>query len=498
MEYQSKTYVYGHVFESLTAGLYPNKQEILREYVQNAYDAIIEARLNGITDSNLIRLQVDGNNLFIHDEGIGMDKEATEEYRYFGFSRKRMESNVGFRGIGKLAGLTIAKTMVVVTKRKGSPYCYTYKCEAGKMLDAVRDAKMNADNIPLDGLIEQYSSINEASDSIDKHYTSVQLYGIVDEDGYLTDPEQIADYLGMVAPVPFNSKKFQYESKIQEKMKEYLTNYQPVVIQVNGKPVYKPFIDELPLHDLKFIEIKGRTKPIAFCWYLTHREAKQIDASLPRGLVYRCKGFTVGNESLVRNTIFSAGRSGLAYWYAGEIHVLEPGIIPSSSRTDFEDTPLRQKFYEAATECIAKPLLASANKLSSKSAFKKEAAKADKKMREVTRKIDSKKLVKETTNKVVSELRDVKDRLLKKAASTKDPKLKQQAEEKARTIDQVTKTIKNGEGTLNIEDELRLFGDAKIVYQTIIKVASEWFSKNAPDELDSFIKAVHRAVERRG
>jgi len=34
-------YAYGHIIKTLAGGLYPNKFHVIREYIQNAFDAVI-------------------------------------------------------------------------------------------------------------------------------------------------------------------------------------------------------------------------------------------------------------------------------------------------------------------------------------------------------------------------------------------------------------------------------------------------------------------------
>lgn len=494
---ERKHFVYGHVFESLTAGLYPNRREILREYIQNAYDAIVAARDVGILDAQLIRVQTDGNNLYIHDEGIGMDAEVMEEYRYFGYSRKRIERDVGFRGIGKLAGLAVADTMVVVSKRKDSPYVYRYKCEARKMLEAVRKAKERGENIPLEDLIEEYSSINQSLGASDQHFTTVELYGIRDDEGHLTNAEQVMSYLANVAPVPFNHERFQHALAIQEKLKSYLPRYEPVQLLVNGKPVYKPYTDDAPLEDLHFIEVPGQVGPRAICWYLAHKHARQISPENPRGLAYRCKGFAVGDETLVRNTIFSAGRAGMVYWYAGEIHILDPGMIPSASRTEFEDAPGRQEFYAVAKEAIAKPLNNYANQRSNVSAFEKESAKAAATVKAVEKKLKNNTLAPEVKIGTIEQLESSKEKLITKVNSVRDPKKRDEALLTVQKIEAVTKALKKGDGVVNVKEQLGLADNEYNVYSIIMSQVTKWFNENDPIALEGFVASVHRALKRR-
>ncbi|MDF2524536.1 MAG: hypothetical protein K0R31_2177 [Clostridiales bacterium] len=495
MSEEERTYVYGHVFESLTVGLYPNKEEILREYIQNCYDAILEARKNGL-HAKKIQVQIDGKNLFIYDDGIGMDGEAIEEYRYFGYSKKRMDSNVGFRGIGKLAGLTVADTMVVVTKKAESKYYYQYTCQASKMIQAVRAAKQKGENIPLNQLIEQYSSIQKLPEDSSNHYTTVQLYGIKDEEGTLTNVKKVITYISQVAPVDFNKIAFKYASDIEAKLKEYIPTYQTVEIEVNGVSVLKPFTDDLPFEQLRLIVVmEKKHSPIAVAWFMSHEKAKQIPPDHPRGLVFRCKGFQVGDEKLVRNR-FSEGRSAIAYWFVGEIYILDPGVIPSSSRTDFEDNLSRRKLYFASEEQLIKLLNNIANQRSKESSLQKQVKNAEKIVQTTQKKLANRTIPLEAKRHTVQDLQKVKEQLISKAAQARDDVNKTQAEKIVQTINILTSSIKTGQGTFDVEKELGLKGQGKSVYTTIMREVISWFKDNSPANLDSVVEKIHKTIKK--
>jgi molecular chaperone HtpG len=88
-------YAYGFIMEVLTRGLYPDKLHVVREYVQNGFDAILELRKKGFGgDDTRIELKVSPPSLFIYDNGVGMDAQRMAEYRYVGYSRKLTAESV--------------------------------------------------------------------------------------------------------------------------------------------------------------------------------------------------------------------------------------------------------------------------------------------------------------------------------------------------------------------------------------------------------------------
>ena len=112
-------YAYGFIIEVLTSGLYPDVFHVIREYVQNSFDAIIAwRRMIGDSQAGNVQITIDAPSIFVFDDGTEMDRKKVREYRYVGYSNKSMESSVGFRGIGKLSGISIAEKLILTT----SPY----------------------------------------------------------------------------------------------------------------------------------------------------------------------------------------------------------------------------------------------------------------------------------------------------------------------------------------------------------------------------------------
>lgn len=100
-------------------GMYNTVEKALAELAANAYDA----------DATRVDVKVAANKLTVRDDGLGMTPAQVQD-RYLRLGRDRRAGDggektklgrpvIGNKGIGKLAGLGIAKTMVVTTVRGG-------------------------------------------------------------------------------------------------------------------------------------------------------------------------------------------------------------------------------------------------------------------------------------------------------------------------------------------------------------------------------------------
>ena len=105
-----------HLLGTITKGMYSNPLHCIREYVQNAYDSIREARrqrLLGYDDGTvIIVVDTEARTLKIRDDGTGLDPEAAVVRLVdLGSSPKATSAegstvNAGFRGIGRMAGIS--------------------------------------------------------------------------------------------------------------------------------------------------------------------------------------------------------------------------------------------------------------------------------------------------------------------------------------------------------------------------------------------------------
>ena len=100
----------------VTTGMYGDPLSMYREYIQNAADA---AAGSGFPDRARVEITVDvtGRQIRIRDNGPGLSGEqALARLLPIGRSDKRLGTDRGFRGVGRLAGLAFAKTVSFTTR----------------------------------------------------------------------------------------------------------------------------------------------------------------------------------------------------------------------------------------------------------------------------------------------------------------------------------------------------------------------------------------------
>lgn len=270
MKDNNTDHVFGYVLEVLTTGLYPNNLDVIREYIQNAYDAVKTLRNNGLRGSEQIHITIEENSITIHDTGIGMDRDTVEKYKYFGYSEKTTINNTGFRGIGKLAGLSVAKDLEVITSKYGVPYQYNVRFSASKMLEKVIMGKEEGENYPLNELISEHTIIQEKPENINSHYTQVVLHDIKEAARDLLDEKILRKHISQVMPVDF-SPNFKLGPILQEKLLTNIASYYTVDIYVNNEKVYKPYDDIDELTGLEFFPIYNNDENgeiVAFAWVM--------------------------------------------------------------------------------------------------------------------------------------------------------------------------------------------------------------------------------------
>ena len=97
--------------ESLTTGMYSEPESCYREYIQNAVDSLDTALATGIMQAEDFRIEIivdsAGQEITIRDNGTGIKKDLVRKTLLdIGNSTKLHTTNRGFRGIGRLGGLS--------------------------------------------------------------------------------------------------------------------------------------------------------------------------------------------------------------------------------------------------------------------------------------------------------------------------------------------------------------------------------------------------------
>jgi len=353
---------FSFVMEALTQGLYPNVFDVIREYVQNSYDAIVRDHKAFGEKDYKIRVNVTGESVFISDNGPGMAEDKIQQYRYIGFSDKPLGEAAGFRGIGKLAGISVADRVIVTSSPRGVPKRYKVVFNARDMLTEIILLRSRGRNKPLNELVREHSELLTELGNEPEHFTVVELHGIRAESRELLDPNLLRQHIGAVCPVPLNPN-FQYESEVNGWLLENVGDYYYLPHYVNDEPVHKPFTNQV--RDLGYYEIEEEEggKVVAYAWACQNLGDEQLPELGPRGLVFRQKNIAIGDHQTVRTLLWETSGH-LAYWFHGEIHVCDTNVVPTAERSNFEDNDARHRLVDRSRLDLVAKLTRTARKRS--------------------------------------------------------------------------------------------------------------------------------------
>lgn len=197
----------------------------------------------------------------------------------------------------------------------------------------------------MDEVLEKFSRVSVAPAGNDEHYTFVELHRVREDARVLLDPVVIGDYIKRNCPAPFDAS-FAHAKAIDATLRVNVADYASVEIQLNGNPLYKPYPKDYssPEFERIFTTDKEGAPLEGFCWYCGHVTGGQFDEKEDSGLVFRVKNFAVGDRQLTRKSLWKSTPE-RAFWFFGEFHVVDPDVVPSSDRTDFEDNDARSRLF---------------------------------------------------------------------------------------------------------------------------------------------------------
>ena len=125
--------------ESLTTGMYSDARIVYREYIQNSVDSLEEAIRNQLLEVSSVRIDivVDETKQYIavRDNGVGITSDAVSSVLLsVGKSQKRHSKNRGFRGIGRLGGMSYCDTLTFTTSSEGENIATTVSFDCKKLI----------------------------------------------------------------------------------------------------------------------------------------------------------------------------------------------------------------------------------------------------------------------------------------------------------------------------------------------------------------------------
>lgn len=336
-----------YTLESLTNGMYSSPLDIYREYIQNAVDSLDEAIIIGVElpEKLSIDITIDADNhvVTIRDNGVGVpSNSAVETLLDIGNSKKSRMIARGFRGIGRLAGLSYCEKLTFRTSVKGETTASVIEFDALRLKEMLIPG--SNDGVSVTDVIDKIVTVKNEKESSNRRYFEVRLDGVWDEAG-LIDPETVKTYLIQHAPLRF-SEQFKWGRTVIEKMR--LSGYliQQYRITLNGDELYKPYGDTFIsdrvkrtvdlISDVKVVSFYREDKLSAVLWYADTNFYGTIIDNTIKGLRIRQGNILVGDKGTCSSLFKEERFNG---WIIGELHVLDPDIIVNSRRDGFEKNP---------------------------------------------------------------------------------------------------------------------------------------------------------------
>jgi len=345
--YREESIVVGKdILEVLSSAMYVEPLAIYREYIQNAADAIDDARRNGVLapqepGSVEIDIDLDKRTVTIRDNGTGIPAaEFGSRMTSFGASAKRGTTARGFRGVGRLSGLAYCQELIFRSRAAGESEGSELKWDCRKAKTLLRSADFSGDLAAV--VAQSIQSRKIKSKDGPEHFFEVELRGVPRyRNDWLLNPGMIEDYLSQVAPLPF-APQFKYADEIAAMLEKQvgLTNI-GLRIARNSDSSFRPHRDSFDVsggsdtfQGLQPIQIPGSDGgTAAIGWVLHHGYKGAVQNPNLKGLRLRSGNIQVGGNDILED-LFPEVR--FNSWCIGEIHVIDQRIIPNGRRDHYE------------------------------------------------------------------------------------------------------------------------------------------------------------------
>jgi len=339
--------------------MYNEPESCFREYIQNAVDSLDTALAENIMQAEDFRIEIIVNGsrreISIRDNGTGIKKDLVRKTLLdIGNSTKLHTTNRGFRGIGRLGGLSYCKKLSFCTSALGESEktLLTFDCEKLKTL--LVPGQSTDHN--LQSVIEAVTEIKVMQEQPSAHYFIVKMED-VDDISSLLDFETVKDYISQVAPIPFKDR-FYWGREIKKELLEngiIIAEY-PVFIGESFESlsqVYKPYkvtfeansrtgVSKDEILSISFFRVNdGNQKMIAYGWYAnTDFSGTLVDERIS-GVRVRQGNILIGDARTLAPYYKESRFNG---WAIGEVYTVSQALIPNARRDDFEKNTTFSEF----------------------------------------------------------------------------------------------------------------------------------------------------------
>ena len=326
----------------VTTGMYDDPLSMYREYIQNAADAI--AGLEDPRDGRVeIEIDVPGRRIIIRDNGPGLsNEEALDRLLPIGRSTKRLGSDRGFRGVGRLAGLAFAQTVTFTTRACKDPWVTRITWHSSQLPD------LTSSTSDLEQAIRDCVAVETLSgEEYPEHFFEVEISGVaLHSVGLLLNRDAVREYIGEVCPVPLNAgfpfvEEFEGVFGRAQKPLElriFLQGESRPVEKLYGESIRFSAIREARFTKFQAVRIPGDGSGEAAVGWIAHSHYLGAipKAQRIRGIRARVGNIQIGGEA-VFDHLFTEER--FNRWCVGELHILDPRIVPNARRDYFQPGP---------------------------------------------------------------------------------------------------------------------------------------------------------------
>jgi len=333
-----------YTLESLTNGMYASPLDMYREYIQNAVDSFDDAIEAGIEYSDKLRIDItinaENRSVIIRDNGCGIKADAAiSTLLDIGNSQKSNQTARGFRGIGRLAGLSYCDKLTFKTSYKGEECCTIIEFNAKLLKDLLLPG--TSESVSVEDVMDRIVTIHTDKETAYRRYFEVSLEGVWEEAG-LTNLDSVHDYLVEHAPIYFSSS-FKWGRTIEEKMRLSGYSIPKYHIFLNKTELFKAyedmFISDRVKRNYDLIQdvtieafYRGETLS-AVLWYADTNFFGTIIDNLVKGIRIRQGNILIGDKGSCSSLFKEERFNG---WMIGELYILDKEIIANSRRDGFE------------------------------------------------------------------------------------------------------------------------------------------------------------------
>nr|VFJ54546.1 MAG: molecular chaperone HtpG [Candidatus Kentron sp. FM]VFJ56114.1 MAG: molecular chaperone HtpG [Candidatus Kentron sp. FM]VFK10470.1 MAG: molecular chaperone HtpG [Candidatus Kentron sp. FM] len=347
------------VLETLTTGMYRNPLDTLREYVQNAFDSIRAAERESVIGTGTGRIHVaiseKDRTLSIRDNGTGVPAaDVAATLKDIGTSAKSVENDVGFRGIGRLAGIAYCDRLVFKTQHYEKMTISTVTFDAVALRDAM--SPKNREVKELGEVVDEYVTVTTEPAKRKESFLEVSMIGINPNGKIFLDMTAVSTYLEQVAPLPLDRQSVSLSKRFYDWVRGTRVDLREVNIVLemggNSRELFKPLKKrtyytkqdkhEVLVEDLCFFPENATNDSPFWIWYADTNCPGTIDDDSVAGFRFRKANIAIGPSGDRMTEIFrlvATSNARFNRYFIGEVHIQDPAVIPNAHRDDFEETP---------------------------------------------------------------------------------------------------------------------------------------------------------------